>query len=254
MTRLMKKTVLITGASSGIGKACAELLAKDYNLILCSRNGDKLIELKDNLSSKNAVHIFKLDVRNYSDIEELFNFLSQESINIDVLINSAGLALGLETLDKSLKEDISTMLDTNVKGVLFMSKFALGIMKKLNRGHIINLGSIAGINSYPTGITYAATKSAVKSISDGLRKDITPYNIRITNIQPGLVKTAFSVVRFKGNKKEADSVYDGIKPLSAIDIANIIKYTIEVPQHIQINEVTITPTHQATVEHIYKSN
>ncbi len=251
----MRKTIIITGASSGIGKACAELLAKNYDLILCSRNEDKLKELQKTLQAYgNKVLVFKLDVRSDTEVSSLFNTLAAECVDVDVLINSVGLALGLETLDKSLEEDINAMIDTNIKGLLFMSKHALKVMKATDKGHIINLGSIAGIDSYPTGITYAATKSAVKSISDGLRKDVIPNNIRITNIQPGLVETKFSVIRFYGDTKKAKSVYKGIKPLSANDIASIIKYAIELPQHVQINEITVTPTHQATVEHIYRKN
>ncbi len=252
----MTKTIVITGASSGIGQSCAELMAGKYNLVLCARSKDKLEKLQDKLrkNSNNKILSFRLDVTQHEDVRAFFDKISAEGINVDILINAAGLALGLDTLDKSDERDIHTMIDVNIKGVLFMSKYALKIMKIHNTGHIINLGSIAGINSYSTGITYAATKSAVKSISDGLRKDVIPYNIRITNIQPGLVKTNFSLVRFKGDEKKSEEVYKGIKPLTAYDIAEVIRYSIESPEHVQVNEITVTPTHQATVEHIYKSN
>ena len=251
----MKKTIIITGASSGIGKACAEKLAVNHNIILCSRSEDKLLILEQTLLTKgygNKITHAKLDVTNNENVKDLFQKLQSTNIFADVLINAAGLALGLETLDESDDGDIRTMVDTNITGLLFMSKYALKLMKKNNRGHIINIGSIAGINPYPTGITYAATKAAVKSISDGLRKDVISYNIRITNIQPGLVKTNFSLVRFKGDIAKSESVYNGIKPLTADDIAEIIKYSIESPDYMQLNEITVTPTHQATVEYIFR--
>ena len=169
------------------------------------------------------------------------------------MINSAGLALGLEKLEDGHVEDWDKMIDTNVKGLLMVSKFALKGMKERNNGHIINIGSIAGITSYSKGIVYAATKAAVKSISDGLRKEVVENDIRITNIQPGLVETNFSNIRFSGDIEKATSVYKGIVPLSGDDIADIIKYVINLPERVQINEVTVTPLHQATVEVIHKN-
>jgi len=186
------KTILITGASSGIGLACTRKL-------------------------------------------------------------SAGVALGLEKLENGQINEWDQMIDTNVRGLLMVSKFALTIMKERNSGHIINIGSIAGITSYSKGVVYAATKAAVKSISDGLRKEVIENKIKITNIQPGLVETNFSNTRFGGDVEKAKNVYKGIKPLSGDDIADIIKYVIELPDHVQINEITVTPLHQATVEVIHRN-
>lgn len=243
------KTILITGASSGIGKACAERLANDNKLILCGRNRDVI----ENISSgfANAI-VFKVDVRNQEEVERLFRALDQEHIVPDVLINSAGLALGLEELEESETKDWDEMIGTNIKGLLLLSKFALKKMKGVGHGHIINIGSIAGINSYSRGVVYAATKAAVKSISDGLRKEVVSYAIKITNIQPGLVDTNFSTTRFHGDASQAKKVYEGINPLKAEDIADIIRYVIEAPEHVQINEITVTPVHQATVEVIHR--
>ncbi|MEA2007112.1 MAG: SDR family NAD(P)-dependent oxidoreductase [Patescibacteria group bacterium] len=249
------KTILITGASSGIGLACARKLQKDNRLVLCSRNLDKLHVVKKDLkASDKEMMVFGVDVTNSEQVKKMFNTLDKQKIYPDVLINSAGLALGLANFEDSLISDFDTMVNTNIKGLLYVTKFALKYMKRENRGHIINMGSIAGINTYAKGIVYAATKAAVKSISDGLRKDVIEHKIRITNIQPGLVETNFSITRFGGDKEKAKEAYFGIKPLSAEDIATIIKFSIESPEHVQINEITVTPLHQATVENIYRDN
>lgn len=246
------KTILITGASSGIGLACAKTLYKKYRLILCSRRIHKLENIKKEIDGEKNVHIFQTDITKEEQIKKLFDNISKLKISPDIVINSAGVALGLEPLDKGHISDWEEMIDTNIKGLLMISKFALGEMKKKNYGHIINIGSISGINSYSGGIVYSATKASIKSISDGLRKEIVKNNIRITNIQPGLVETNFSNIRFKGDKQKAKNVYKGIKPLTGMDIADIIKYTINLPEHVQINEITVTPVHQATVEIVYK--
>ena len=248
-----EKTVLITGASSGIGLACAKKLNNANKLILCSRDISKLDKIKSELGGKDNIHVYKVDVRNESEVAEMFNSLNRLGIYPDILINSAGLALGLDTLEESKTSDWDQMIDTNIKGLLFVSQLALKGMKERNRGHIINMGSIAGISSYSKGIVYAATKAAVKSISDGLRKEIAENNIRITNIQPGLVQTNFGLIRFKGDKDKANAAYEGIEPLSSDDIADIIKYVIDLPERIQINEITVTPLHQATVEVIHRN-
>lgn len=244
------KTILITGASSGIGKACAEKLSGDNILILCSRSKDVIDDISRNFAN---VLTFKVDVRNQEDIKQMFQSLTKKGIILDVIVNSAGLALGFEELDEGNTAEWSEMIDTNIKGLLFVSKFALRQMKSTNRGHVINIGSIAGINSYASGIVYSATKSAVKSISDGLRKEVVAYNIKVTNIQPGLVETNFSNTRFRGDIYRAQKVYEGINPLSAGDIADLVKYVIETPTHVQINEITVTPVHQATVEVVHKN-
>jgi 3-hydroxy acid dehydrogenase / malonic semialdehyde reductase len=246
------KTALITGASSGIGLACANELIDDFILILCSRDLKKLEEIKKNLSVKGRVYIFKTDVRLGCDVKNLFSQIKKLKLSVDVVINSAGLALDLNDLEKGLTYDWDSMIDTNIKGLLMVSKYSLEIMIKKNQGSIINIGSISGINSYSKGVVYSATKAAVKSISDGMRKELIKSKIKITNIQPGLVETNFSKIRFKGNQKKASSVYEGIIPLQAGDISNIIRYVIDLPEHVQINEITVTPVHQATVEVIHR--
>lgn len=249
------KTILITGASSGIGLACAYKLRNGNKLVLCSRNLDKLHNIKKDFKvSDEEVMAFEVDVTDNEQVKKMFDTLDKQKIYPDVLINSAGLALGLANFEDNFISDFDTMVNTNIKGLLYVTKFALKYMKRENRGHIINMGSIAGINTYAKGIVYAATKAAVKSISDGLRKDVIEHKIRITNIQPGLVETNFSITRFGGDKEKAKEAYLGIKPLSAEDIATIIKFSIKSPEHVQINEITVTPLHQATVENIYRDN
>lgn len=244
------KTVLITGASSGIGKACAERLAEHFQLVLAARNKEKLESL---MSSGAAAKIFAADVRQHEQVESMFTSLDEQNIFPEIVINAAGLSLGLEEVDAGNVSDWDCMIDTNVKGLLYVSKLALERMKKNNRGHLINLGSIAGIGTYAKGVVYASSKAAVKSISDGLRKEVVAHNIKITNIQPGLVETNFSNVRFKGDLDKAKEVYRGIRPLDAEDVADIVEYAINTPGHVQINEVTLTPTHQATVEVIHRN-
>lgn len=246
------KKILITGASSGIGLACAKKLLDGNRLILCSRNISGLEDIKSELNNDN-IHIFSVDVTSQSQVSKMFENLESYDLHPDVLINSAGLALGLEKLEDGHVKDWDQMIDTNIKGLLMVSRLALKGMKERNSGHIINIGSIAGITSYSKGIVYAATKAAVKSISDGLRKEVIENDIRVTNIQPGLVETNFSNIRFSGDIKKATSVYKGIVPLSGDDIADIIKYVINLPERVQINEVTVTPLHQATVEIIHKN-
>lgn len=243
------KTILITGASSGIGKACAQRLAHNNRLILCSRNRSELDKIASTI--ENAL-VFKTDVRNDSDIQEMFKVLEKSNMRPDVLINAAGCALGLEELEHGRTTDWDVMIDTNIKGLLIMSKYVLLHMKTVNRGHIINIGSIAGIVPYSRGIVYSATKSAVKAISDGLRKEVVTYNIKVTNVQPGLVETNFSNVRFHGDEILAKKPYEGIVPLTGTDIADIVEYVLKLPDHVQINEITVTPVHQATVEIIHR--
>lgn len=244
------KTVLITGASSGIGQACAIRLADKFHLVLIARNKEKLESLR---SLGTNTKVFVTDVRRYEQLESMFKSLDEQNIFPEIVINAAGLALGLEEIAEGNTDDWDCMIDTNVKGLLYVSKLALERMKNNNRGHIVNMGSIAGINSYAKGVVYASSKAAVRSISDGLRKEVVAHNIKITNIQPGLVETNFSNVRFKGDVNKAKEVYRGIHPLSADDIANVIEYVINTPEHVQINEITLTPTHQATVEVMYKN-
>jgi len=244
------RTILITGASSGIGRSCAERLAEGNQLILCSRNTKKIETLVAELPQAMG---FCVDVRNKKEVDDLFSSLKKQEIFPDVIINSAGLALGLEDLEESNALEWDQMLDTNVKGLLYVSSCALKEMKRFNVGQLINIGSIAGINPYARGVVYAASKAAVKSISDGLRKEVVAHNIKITNIQPGLVETNFSKIRFRGNQEAAEKVYKGIKPLSPEDISDVVAFVINTPAHVQINEITVTPVHQASVEVIYRT-
>ncbi|KTC64780.1 short chain dehydrogenase/reductase family oxidoreductase (plasmid) [Legionella adelaidensis] len=245
---LKNKTVLITGASSGIGKACAELFAqKSANLLLCARRQERLQELKSTLQEKYKidVHTFALDVRNKNKVFTAFKSLPGNWQNIDVLINNAGLAAGLENFQEADIEDWEAMIDTNVKGLLYVSKAVLPQMLERNTGHIINLGSIAGHQVYPKGSVYCASKHAVKAISQGLRMDLLGTKIRVSSIDPGAVETEFSLVRFKGDQQRADNVYQGMTPLNPEDIAQAIYFCVSCPAHVNISEMIIMPTDQA---------
>ena len=249
------QVVLITGASAGIGKASAEKFAKEgYNLALCARSMEKLEELKKELSSLYKVDIFigKVDVSKLSEVEVFVEGVKKHFGKVDILINNAGLGLGFDKFYNIAIEDFETMIDVNVKGLIYFSKLVLPIMFENEYGHIINIGSLAGVASYPNGAIYCATKAAVKFISDGIRQDTVDKPIKVTNIQPGMVETNFSVIRFHGDKEKADNVYKGIRPLVAEDIAETIYYTASVPRHVQICEVTMTPMHQATGGAVYK--
>jgi NADP-dependent 3-hydroxy acid dehydrogenase YdfG len=248
------RTIIISGASSGIGRACAEKFAsKNSQLVLCSRNIKELQKLKKAVEEKAAaVFIYELDVRKKDKVDEMFDDLEKQNINADILINNAGLALGLASIEDGDPSDWDQMIDTNVKGLLYMTHRVIRHMEKSNEGHIVNIGSIAGVSSYAMGAVYAATKSAVKFISDGLRKEVVNKKIKVTTIQPGLVETNFSNVRFHGDHEKANNVYKGIKPLTAGDIADLTSYIISTPAHVQICEVTVTPVHQASVDVVFR--
>lgn len=246
MNNIKNKLALITGATSGIGKATAIALAKmGVNLILTGRRRDKLKELKkeilDNYSIK--INIFPLDVRDKEDVEKKLTHSTIKQ-NIDILINNAGLALDLEPIDNGNIENWETMIDTNIKGLLYVSKVIIAHMRKNNQGHIINLGSIAGIMPYPGGNVYSATKSAVHSLSEAMNIDLLGTNIRVSNIAPGAVQTEFSDVRFHQDKEKAQKVYEGYQPLIAEDIADLIIYVLNTPQHVNIQHTLIMPTAQ----------
>ncbi len=243
----MKKIALITGATSGIGEACARRFSKGgYDLILTGRNQSKLDSLKKELyAGGTEVKSLTFDVRDYKGAEEAVSSLAGRWRDIDVLINNAGLALGLEKEYELDPEKWETMIDTNIKGMLTMTHLVVPGMVKRNSGHVINMGSLAGDAAYPGGNVYCATKSAVKAISDGLRIDLADTRVRVTNIKPGLVETNFSVTRFSGDKEKADNVYDGIHPLSGDDIADVAFYAASAPEHVQIAEVLVLATHQA---------
>lgn len=245
----MNKIVLITGATSGIGLACAKKFAENGDkLILTGRNGQRLAEISNSLKDKNVkVLTLAFDVRDREAAIQSFNNLPEEWKEIDVLVNNAGLALGLEPEYEGSLEDWETMIDTNIKGLLTMTRLVVPGMVKRNRGHIINVGSIAGDAAYAGGNVYCATKAAVKAITDGLRIDVAHTAIRVTNLKPGLVETNFSNTRFHGDTDRAAKVYEGIKPLIGDDIADVAVYAANAPEHVQIAEVTILATHQASV-------
>jgi NADP-dependent 3-hydroxy acid dehydrogenase YdfG len=244
----MNKTVLITGATSGIGLACARKFAENGDkLILTGRNADKLKEISDELTAKGTqVRTLKFDVRNRVVAEEMLQELPAEWKNIDVLVNNAGLALGLEPEYEGDLDDWETMIDTNIMGLLTMTRLVVPGMVKRNSGHIINIGSVAGDAAYKGGNVYCATKAAVKALSDGLRIDVADTAIRVTNLKPGLVETNFSNIRFHGDTDRAATVYQGITPLTGDDIADVAVYASNAPAHVQIAEVLILATHQAS--------
>ncbi|MCX8084856.1 MAG: SDR family NAD(P)-dependent oxidoreductase [Calditerrivibrio sp.] len=254
---LKNKNVLITGASSGIGEACVKRFAQESaNLIFCSRNIEKLSKIDKELKEKYDIKTFygKVDVRNLSKIQDFLKSIPPELSNIDILINNAGLALGLEKFYEGNYEDWETMIDTNIKGLLYFSKEIANIMLSKNiHGHIINIGSIAGLSAYPNGAVYCATKSAVRVLTDGMRMDLVDKPIKVSNIAPGMTETNFSITRFHGDIDRAKKVYAGIKPLSPEDIAEIVVFTAKLPEHVQIGELTVTPLHQSHSMVIYKN-
>jgi hypothetical protein len=244
----MKKVVLITGATSGIGLACARKFAENGDkLILTGRNEALLSDVKKELAEKGTqVLTLAFDVRDRNKAEMLLSALPKEWQEIDVLVNNAGLALGLEPEYEGSLDDWDTMIDTNIKGLLTMTRLVVPGMVERNRGHIINVGSVAGDAAYAGGNVYCATKAAVKAITDGLRIDVANTAIRVTNLKPGLVETNFSNVRFHGDNERAANVYKGIKPLTGDDIADVAVYAANAPEHVQIAEVLILATHQAS--------
>ncbi len=257
MDRIKGETVLVTGASSGIGKACAEAFAKKgARVIITSRTLSALKAVAEELSSKYGVEILPvaLDVRDRKAVQKTVEELPEEWKRIDILVNNAGLALGLEKLHEGNIDDWETMIDTNVKGLLYMSRAVVPGMVDRGYGQVINISSTAGIQAYANGGVYCATKSAVHVLSDALRIDTVDKPIRVTNIQPGMVETNFSVVRFKGDTERASGFYKGIKPLSGADIADTVIYAASVPEHVQITELTVTPINQATGTVIYKES
>jgi len=242
-------TVLITGATSGIGLGCARKFAQNGDkLILTGRNAVRLSEIQKELADMGTeVVTLAFDVRDREEAKRQLSELPDGWQDIDVLINNAGLALGLEPEQDGNLDDWETMIDTNIKGLLTMTRLVVPGMVKRNRGHIINIGSIAGDAAYAGGNVYCATKAAVKAITDGLRIDVAETAIRVTNLKPGLVETNFSNIRFHGDTDRAAKVYQGIKPLTGDDIADVAVYVANAPEHVQIAEVTILATHQASV-------
>lgn len=247
------KTIFITGATSGIGKATAILLAQQKNrLILCGRNKTVLEELKTELSKETEVFTLSFDVRNSDEVFSAINSLPENWKNIDVLINNAGNAHGLDSLADGNIEDWNAMMDGNVKGLLYVSQPIIRLMKAQQNGQIINISSVAARQTYANGVVYCASKKAVDVISEGMRIELTEFGIRVTNIQPGAVETDFSKVRFKGDNERAATVYAGYEPLLAEDIADAIAYCINVPERISVSDITIYPKAQAEPRTIYR--
>ena len=244
----MNKIVLITGATSGIGLGCARKFAENGDkVILTGRNEQRLSEIRKELEAKGAkVLTLVFDVRDSQQAKKNIDELPEEWREIDVLVNNAGLALGLEPEYEGDLDDWATMIDTNIKGLLTMTRLVVPGMVERNRGHIINVGSVAGDAAYAGGNVYCATKAAVKALTDGLRIDVADTAIRVTNLKPGLVETNFSNIRFKGDEERAAKLYKGITPLTGNDIADVAVYAANAPEHVQIAEVLILATHQAS--------
>lgn len=250
----MKKTAFITGATSGIGLATAQLLAKNnMQLVLCGRRTEKLNSIAASLSEITKVHTLAFDVRDKKKVFELINSLPPAFSNIDFLINNAGNAHGLDTIQDGSIEDWDAMLDINVKGLLYVSKAIIPKMIARNTGHIINIGSTAGKEVYPNGNVYCASKHAVDAINQGMRLDLNGTGVKVGAINPGLVETAFSEVRFKGDKKRADKVYQNFMPLQPEDIAEIIHFAITRPPHVNIADLTVMCLAQASSTIVHKN-
>lgn len=247
------KTIFITGATSGIGKSTAEHLAKQGNrIIICGRRAEVLEAVKSELSQYTEIFSLMFDVRNLDEVEAAINSLPENWKDIDVLVNNAGNAHGLDPLSAAKTDDWDSMIDGNVKGLLYVSKMIIPTMKTKNLGHIINISSVAARQTYANGVVYCATKKAVDVISEGMRLELTEFGIRVTNIQPGAVETDFSMVRFKGDSEKAANVYAGYEPLKAEDIADAIAYCINAPKHVTISDMTIYPSAQSEPRTIYR--
>ena len=245
---------MITGATAGFGRATAKKFARNgYNVIITGRRKERLAELGKELRTyKIKVLPLDFDVRNKNEVESAVMNLPDEWKNIDILVNNAGLAAGLSHIDDGDTDDWDRMVDTNVKGLLYITRAIAPLMVARKRGHIINISSIAGKDIYENGNVYCATKSAVDTLSKSMRIDLLKHNIKVTNIAPGMAETEFSLVRFRGDEEKAKAVYKGIEPLTGEDLANVIYYCATLPAHVCINELSITPTQQATVNQVVR--
>jgi NADP-dependent 3-hydroxy acid dehydrogenase YdfG len=254
---MSRKIALITGSSAGIGAATAKLLAsQQYNLILAARRIDALKQLSTELNTQFGIStlVVQLDVRNRNEVEKTISELPVEWKKINVLINNAGLASGLSSIDEGDIDDWDAMIDTNIKGLLYVTRNVIPLMKNNDSGHIINIGSIAGKEVYANGNVYCATKHAVDALNKAMRLELSKFPIKVTAIHPGAVETEFSVVRFHGDKERAAKVYEGFENLVADDIADAIWYAISRPAHVNINELTIMPTAQPMAGVIHRKN
>lgn len=251
---MTKRIVLITGATSGIGAATARLLANhNFKLILCGRRAERLQAMADELKTSTEIHTLTFDVRDQQATAKAIQSLPADWKNIDVLINNAGNAHGLDPIQTGAIADWDAMIDINVKGLLYMSKEIIPGMTDRKQGHIINIGSIAGKEVYPNGNVYCASKFAVDALTKGMRMDLNPFGIKVTGIHPGLVETEFSVVRFKGDEEKAATVYKGLEPLKGSDIADVILYTLQAPAHVVLADITIFPTAQGSASLVKRS-
>ena len=247
---------MITGATSGFGEACAFKFAQNgFNLIVTGRRNERLLLLKEKLEKEYSIKCYTacFDVQNKTEVQDAINQLPAGWKQIDILINNAGLALGRDLFDEANLEDWDTMIDTNLKGLLYVSKAVIPLMKAAGNGQIINVGSTAAKEVYERGNVYCATKAAVDSISKSMRIDLLPYGIKVTAVHPGAAETEFSLVRLKGAKEAAKKVYEGYQPLTAEDVANVIFYTTTLPRHVCINDLVVTCTAQANSHYFYKS-
>lgn len=253
----MSKTIFITGASSGIGEACAEKFASvKHQLIICGRNADKIHKTAGRLEKQYgvAVHGLILDVRDREAVNDAINALPYHWKKIDVLINNAGLAKGFSGIDLGRAEHWDQMIDTNIKGLLYVSQAVIPLMKKNQGGHIINIGSIAGVETYPNGNVYCATKHAVAALTKGMRMDLLPFGIKVSQVSPGATETGFSLVRFDGDTQRAKEVYKGYKPLTGADVAEVISFVASLPHHVNVNDLLLMPTAQASATIFHKSD
>ena len=242
----MKKIAFITGSTSGIGYSISKVLAKDYALILCGRREIRLNKIKDELSKLTDVYTLCYDIRDNESLKKSFNSLPNKWKKIYILVNNAGNAHGMDLIHEGNVTDWDAMIDINVKGLLYVSKLIIPIMIKSNQGIIINIGSIAGKEIYPKGNVYCASKYAVDAITKGMQVDLNNYNIKVSSVNPGLVETEFALVRFKGDKEKANLVYDGIKPLTPDDVAEVIYFIINRPDNVNISDITMFPKNQAS--------
>lgn len=252
----MKRITMITGATAGIGEACAwKFAGHKHDLILTGRRVDRLEALANEIRRCDGVEVLTLafDVRDRAAVQAAWESVPEEWRKVSILVNNAGLALGREPLQEGNIDEWETMIDTNVKGLLYVTRMVLPEMVAVKAGHVINMGSVAGREVYPNGNVYCASKFAVEGLSRALRLDVAPYNIKVSTISPGMVETEFSVVRFKGDQEKADAVYQGVEPLTGPDIAEMVWFVASQPAHICINDINVTCTAQANVTTIIRN-